>query len=118
MSPFRDIVDELRKSVRQLLPPGANRLGTIHTTQGKEADIVILVLGTATDQVGSRQWASQTPNLLNVAVTRAHRRLVVIGDYRNWSRHSSFHVLAEHGRRDVDSLLTVVDVSTEWPQPA
>jgi AAA domain len=115
MSPFRDIVDELRKSVRQRLPPGANRLGTIHTTQGKEADIVILVLGTATDQVGSRQWASQTPNLLNVAVTRARRRLVVIGDYRNWSQHSSFHVLAEHARRGVDSLLTVVDVRTEWP---
>ena len=83
ISPFRDIVDHLRKVVGQRLPSGANRLGTIHTTQGKEADIVILVLGTATDQARSRTWASQTPNLLNVAVTRARRRLVVIGDYRN-----------------------------------
>jgi AAA domain len=114
ISPFRDIVGHLRKVVGQRLPPGTNRLGTIHTTQGKEADIVILALGTATDQAGSRKWASQTPNLLNVAVTRARRRLVVIGDYRNWSQQRNFQVLAENGKRGTDSLLTVVDVSTEW----
>jgi hypothetical protein len=115
ISPFRDIVDHLRKVIGQRLPSADKRLGTIHTTQGKEADIVILTLGTATDQARSRKWASQTPNLLNVAVTRARRRLVVIGDYRNWSQHPNFRILAQHGKRDAGSLLTVVDVATEWP---
>jgi AAA domain len=113
VSPFRDIVDHLRKVADQLLPPAArNHVGTVHTTQGKEADIVILVLGTAADQAGSRKWASQTPNLLNVAVTRARRRLVVIGDYRNWSHRQNFRILAQHS---ADGLLAVVDASDKWP---
>jgi superfamily I DNA and/or RNA helicase len=112
ISPFRDVVSELRKVADRRLPPEAKRqVGTIHTTQGKEADIVILVLGTATDQAGSRKWASQTPNLLNVAVTRARRRLVVIGDHRNWSLCRNFRTLAQG---EANGLLTVVDVSDKW----
>jgi hypothetical protein len=49
ISPFRDIVDHLRKVVGRRLLSADKRLGTIRTTQGKEADIVILVLGTSTD---------------------------------------------------------------------
>ncbi len=113
VSPFRDVVEGLRATVGSQLSPTLNRLGTVHTTQGKEADIVILVLGTATDQSGSRNWAAKTPNLLNVAVTRARRRLIVVGDYANWSRHRNFEVLAGYGRR---GLLKVVDVDTDWPR--
>ncbi|MGK4591675.1 AAA domain-containing protein [Amycolatopsis sp. w19] len=80
VSPFRDIVESLRKEVGSWLLT-SNRLGTVHTTQGKKADIFLLVLGTATDQARSRSWAAQTPNLLNVPVTRARRQVVVIGDY-------------------------------------
>jgi len=112
VSPFRDVVEGLRTMVGRELLPTLNRLGTVHTTQGKEADIVILVLGTATDQSGSRNWAAKAPNLLNVAVTRARRRLIVVGDYANWSRHRNFEVLAGYGKR---GLLTVVDVETVWP---
>ena len=122
VSPFRDIVDNLRKEVGSRLSSDSNRLGTVHTTQGKEADIVLLVLGTATDQARSRNWASKTPNLLNVAVTRARRRLVVIGDYRNWSKHRNFEVLAAYGGNVQGSLLKVVDVSGQspgsWPSGA
>lgn len=111
ITPFRDIVVELRKLADQRLPPGARKqVGTVHTTQGKEADIVILVLGTAADQDGSREWASKTPNLLNVAVTRARRRLVVIGDHPHWSQNQNFRVLAQ---RETDGLLTVVDAA-KW----
>jgi hypothetical protein len=115
VSPFREVVENLREVAGNRLLPRSNRLGTIHTTQGKEADVVILVLGTATDQAGSRAWASRRPNLLNVAVTRARRRLVVVGDYRNWSRQRNFSVLARYGASDPGSLLRVVDAVTEWP---
>jgi len=108
VSPFREIVDNLRNKVGDRLLSAAKRLGTIHTTQGKEADIVILVLGTAKEQSGSRNWAAKTPNLLNVAVTRARRRLFVIGDYGSWSRHRNFRTLAQYGSDGPDSLLTVV----------
>ncbi|MFI2184267.1 DEAD/DEAH box helicase [Streptomyces sioyaensis] len=94
VSPFRDVVSGIGRVAGKRLAP--RRYGTVHTTQGKEADIVILVLGTGADQVSSRGWASQKPNLLNVAVTRARRRLIVIGDFDAWSRHRYFRDLAEH----------------------
>jgi hypothetical protein len=42
-------------------------VGTVHTMQGKEADVVILVLGTdPSPGKGVVDWASRTVNLLNV----------------------------------------------------
>lgn len=103
ISPFREVVDGLKRTVRGELELPDARMGTVHKTQGKEADIVILVLGTAAAQSGSRDWASKAPNLVNVAVTRARRRLIVIGDRATWSRHRFFRDLAHH------PLLTVTD---------
>jgi len=54
----------------------------VHTFQGREHDAVIVVLGGVS--LGSRKWAAGTPNLLNVAVTRARDRLYVIGDRGHW----------------------------------
>ncbi|WP_070195463.1 DNA2/NAM7 family helicase [Streptomyces oceani] len=73
--PFRMVSAEAAKVLRGTVP--GERIGTVHTAQGKESDVVILVLGTARQAVGSRAWASQSANLLNVAVSRgqtpAHR---------------------------------------------
>jgi hypothetical protein len=96
ISPFREVVQGLQRSIPEELKLPKERIGTVHKTQGKEADIVILVLGTAAGQSGSRDWASNTPNLVNVAVTRARRRLIVIGDHETWSKHRYFRDLACH----------------------
>ncbi|WP_198347725.1 DEAD/DEAH box helicase [Nocardia terrae] len=99
VSPFRAVATALDRYLRREgMPIPRDRLGTVHTTQGKEADIVILVLGTATHENRAREWASGTPNLLNVAVTRARRRLVVIGDFHRWGSLQNFSALAEHAK--------------------
>jgi AAA domain len=96
ISPFREVVYGLKHNVKGIDRLPDKRVGTVHKTQGKEADVVILVLGTAAGQVQSRDWASTTPNLVNVAITRARRRLIVIGDHATWSKHRYFKDLAGH----------------------
>lgn len=95
LAPFRNVADRVRKistgyGVRR------DRTGTIHTSQGKEAEVVVFVLGGAPDREGALDWASQTPNLLNVAVSRAKRRLYVIGDHTAWAHRHHFKTLGQH----------------------
>ncbi|HXU32911.1 MAG TPA: ATP-binding protein [Thermoanaerobaculia bacterium] len=93
ISPFRAVVAELSAFVRQ---HDGLRAGTIHTMQGKESKVVILVLGGNPKKPGAKAWAARTPNLLNVAVSRAQRRLYVIGNRAAWSRERFFSRLARH----------------------
>jgi superfamily I DNA and/or RNA helicase len=75
----------------------AERIGTVHTVQGREAEAVILVLGAPNpSQTGARGWAGGRPNLLNVAMTRAKEALYVIGNRTLWRQAGNFGVLDAH----------------------
>ena len=58
----------------------ATNIGTIHTFQGKEADIVFMVLGADSRSKGSAKWAVTEPNMMNVAATRAKKQFYIVGD--------------------------------------
>ncbi|MGQ0598067.1 AAA domain-containing protein [Aquabacterium sp.] len=94
ISPFCKVKNACIKRIKDA-GLGQIECGTVHTFQGKEAEIVFLVLGTAPGQAGSgaRAWASGKPNLLNVAITRAKHRLYVIGDVDQWGRLNHFSEL-------------------------
>ncbi|SOY93258.1 conserved hypothetical protein [Cupriavidus taiwanensis] len=93
ISPFRTVVDGLRRMTRQHSLEGI-KVGTIHTVQGKEADVVVLVLGGNPKRPGAKAWAAEKPNLLNVAATRAKRRLYVVGNKAEWARQKYFDYCA------------------------
>jgi superfamily I DNA and/or RNA helicase len=70
-----------------------SHVGTVHTFQGKEAEGVILCLGLDEKTKGAAAWASQKPNLLNVALTRAKYRFLAIGDKEIWLKYPYFSQL-------------------------
>jgi hypothetical protein len=57
-----------------------------------EQETVVFLLGGTND--GAIQWATQSPNVLNVAVTSAQRRLYVVSDRARWTRWELAVVLA------------------------
>lgn len=107
ITPFRIVANKLRemilhdRSIADRLSDNTwewtrDRVGTVHTFQGKEADTVVIVLGAPLDaSAGARRWAGQPPNILNVAVTRAKRRLYIIGNREAWKNAGSFSHLAQ-----------------------
>lgn len=70
-------------------------IGTVHTFQGKENDIVIFVLGCDEDNSGGANWAASKPNLINVALTRAKKNIFVIGDPKVWETLPWFSDVAD-----------------------
>lgn len=70
-------------------------VGTVHTFQGKENDIVILVLGCDENNQGGATWAASKPNLLNVALTRAKKHIFVVGDPAVWQDKCFFNDVAK-----------------------
>ncbi|MGQ5251317.1 DEAD/DEAH box helicase, partial [Xanthomonas arboricola] len=99
ITPFKAVQQNLKRML-----PGEMVSGTIHTMQGKEASVVIVVLGGNTAGSGARNWAVSEPNLLNVAATRAKRRLYVVGDRNDWKHRRLFC--------DVMDLLPIQDIRT------
>ncbi|MDN5768959.1 MAG: ATP-binding protein [Humibacillus sp.] len=115
LSPFREVVEQLRGLREEFLgslgldpnalgkagqdatarmlgpawegldesPTDRLEVGTVHTFQGREKSAVVFVLGGGSN--GARRWVADTPNLINVAVTRARDRLYVVGDWDAWT---------------------------------
>lgn len=105
VTPFVIVADRLRQKIREnkslqkwiaddIWKWTSERIGTVHTVQGRESEAVIFVLGAPLDsQTGARGWASARPNLLNVAVTRAKEVLYVVGNRNLWCQAGLFREL-------------------------
>jgi len=77
---------ELNENLNQII-------GTIHTFQGKQTHVVILLL--CGNKSGAIFWAAEKPNILNVTIARIKKFLYVIGDIQRWRQQPHFSTLAE-----------------------
>lgn len=102
ISPFKAVRNALRKRITELDWPGKSptrsgvrqwcksRIGTVHTFQGKEEALVLMVLGVDAEHAGSATWAASKPNLLNVALTRAQQYFYMVGAAEVWREQPYF----------------------------
>ena len=107
VSPFRVVAESMRNRLKrdtELLQSLSldgrkwlfDRIGTVHTFQGKQAEAVVLLLGAqGTDHTSARQWASRPPNLVNVAVSRAKRAFYIVGNKTLWKSLGCFQEVAK-----------------------
>lgn len=97
ISPFKSVANEMKYLLSrnkhqfsgQHSPQAIEKwikksVGTVHTFQGKEAEVVVFVLGGNSD--GAIRWAASEPNIINVGVTRSKKQLYVIGDWNEWMK--------------------------------
>ena len=98
ITPFRVVANQTRGTFADALRKctgcssgeanrlASNQVGTVHASQGREADVVFIILGSISGKrgEGSRSWVNEWPNLLNVAVSRAKRRVYVVGSLADW----------------------------------
>lgn len=100
ISPHRPQVDALRTAIADAVGPdvwatGRLRVATVHGFQGSECDSMVASFGITGDGGRERRFL-EDPNLFNVLVTRARRRMVVLAsvddvppgllaDYLRWA---------------------------------
>lgn len=81
ISPFRGQVELIKKAMLQVFSESIIRkhkieVGTAHTFQGDERDIIILSWTVANNSFSQSLTFLQKPNLFNVAITRARKKLI------------------------------------------
>jgi len=81
ISPFRGQVELIKKAISQVLTGDIIKrhqleVGTAHTFQGDEKDIILLSFTIAPNSHFQSLIFIQKPNLFNVAITRARKKLV------------------------------------------
>ncbi|HEV2782700.1 MAG TPA: AAA domain-containing protein [Actinophytocola sp.] len=104
VTPFRAQAAKIRQLVRRhggAMLDGV-RIGTAHTFQGGECDTILFSTVIAPGALpGTVSWLESERNLINVAVSRARRHLVVFGNR------------AELGRAKAATLLGLAAAATE-----
>ena len=81
VSPFRGQVDLIKKDVMQIfsletIQKHQIEIGTAHTFQGDEKDIMLMSWAIADNSRPQSLTFLQKPNLFNVAITRARKKLI------------------------------------------
>ena len=76
-----------------LLPNERNNhlILTVHGSQGREWDTVILSVSDTSDKwfTDSQNRVSKGKNLINTAVSRARKRLIIVCDYNYWIKQNN-----------------------------
>ena len=87
-------------------------VGTVDGFQGQERDVIVISL--VRDNVVGSIGFLRDLRRMNVAMTRARMKLIIVGNARTLSHHRFYRELAEHIRQHGEFV--EVQPATELPQ--
>jgi superfamily I DNA and/or RNA helicase len=97
LTPYKDQVALLSK--RLIVPQQQGRIMTIHRSQGREWDTVILSI---VDGRLREPWFTNTTNaksggmyVMNTAISRARKHLIIVCDLNHWLKQDSKQLISE-----------------------
>lgn len=79
VTPFKAQIFAINKELREQGVPRIT-VGTVHALQGAERSIVLFSPVCTHEDIQSRLFFNTSPNMLNVAVSRAKENFIIIGD--------------------------------------
>lgn len=82
VTPFRAQANLIRSMLGKNGIQDAITIGTVHSLQGAERPVVVFSPVYTNDDRGKPLFFNRSPNMLNVAVSRAKENFIVIGDMR------------------------------------
>ncbi|MFD0899337.1 caspase, EACC1-associated type [Actinomadura sediminis] len=90
VTPFRAQKEELERTLRH----ERVRVGTVHTFQGGQRDVMVLSpVAAHNTPAGTARWVASQVNLWNVAITRAKSQLITVGCHAFWWRQEGLPAL-------------------------
>ncbi len=120
ITPFREQADLIEERIigeltSEQISQMSLRTGTVHSFQGGERDVVIISVGLDADAPAGRRRFVEQPNLFNVMITRARRRVIVVTSIGTTGTGTVAEYLryAEHGLPAV-SMSPRPDPSSTW----
>jgi ATP-dependent RNA/DNA helicase IGHMBP2 len=102
ISPYKNQVQKLRLLTKQSAVLRSIRhsitINTIDGFQGQERDVILISLVRANED-GNIGFLSELRRM-NVAITRAKMKLIIVGDASTLTRHPFYHKLYDHIKKD------------------
>jgi superfamily I DNA and/or RNA helicase len=84
ITPYKQQVLDYEKDLEKIkFKPNQVKVGTIHTFQGSECDIIVWdIVDTVNEKIGALYLGKTGERLVNVAVSRAKSKLIIVGNNR------------------------------------
>ncbi|MDA0525451.1 AAA domain-containing protein [Methanococcoides alaskense] len=110
VSPFAAQVKGIQKKLYELNLDNDITVGTAHTFQGDERDIIIFSPVIARGMTKGAIKFANSPNLINVSLTRAREALFVVGDFKYCKKSGG---IVENLIKYIDTIMLLRDTSRE-----
>jgi len=108
VTPFRNQADLIKDILQEENIKGID-VGTVHTFQGDEKDVIYMSAAITPHSLGRTfDWVKSNQELINVATTRAKKEFVLVGDYKEIEKRSKvkndFKELADYVKKNGENI--------------